>query len=178
MTPLQTVAMGLVIVFVTARFGAYDALADPVGWGLVVAGQLPLWHRVPLGGWTLALAVLAGLVAVPLVVPGLDARIEPSGQWGLSLPQTLFCVLLCTSLCAVADRAGDREAPRLGWLRWVFVVVAVGPVLVYGGGVDALEAPVGALASLANLVLVYYAFKVSRRGYGEPVPADDERAES
>ena len=52
--------MGLVIVFVSARFGAYDALPDPVGWGLVVAGLLPLRTRIPLGGWSLALAVAAG----------------------------------------------------------------------------------------------------------------------
>jgi hypothetical protein len=173
-TPLQKVAMGLVIVFVSARFGAYDALPDPVGWGLVVAGLLPLRTRIPLGGWSLALAVAAGLTAVPLVVPSVEDRLTPNGQWAVSLPQTLFCIVLCTSLCAVADRAGDKEASRFGWLRWAFVAVAAGPVLVYGGGVDALATPVGVLAQLANLVLVYYLFKVSRRGYGEPVPVEGE----
>ena len=159
--------MGLVIVFVSARFGGYDALPDPVGWALVVAGLLPLRTQVPLGGWAVALAVLAGLTAVPLWLPAVDDRLAPSGQWGVSLPQTLFCIVLCTSLCAVADRAGDhREAIRFGWLRWVFVAVALGPVLVYGGGVDALESPVAVLAVLANIALVYYLFKVSRRGYG------------
>ena len=34
--------MGLVIVVLRAPFGGFDALADPVGWGLVVAGLLPL----------------------------------------------------------------------------------------------------------------------------------------
>lgn len=33
MTPLQTVGMGLVIVFLSARVAGYDALPDPVGWG-------------------------------------------------------------------------------------------------------------------------------------------------
>ena len=42
--------MGLVIVFLAARFGGYDALPDPVGWGLVVAGLLPLRRRLPSGG--------------------------------------------------------------------------------------------------------------------------------
>ena len=154
--------MGLVIVFVSARFGGYDALPDPVGWALVVAGLLPLRTQVPLGGWAVALAVLAGLTAVPLWLPAVDDRLAPSGQWGVSLPQTLFCIVLCTSLCAVADRAGDhREAVRVRWLRWVFGAVALGPVLV-----DALESPLAVLAVLANIALVYYLFKVSRRGYG------------
>ena len=166
--------MGLVIVFVSARFAGYDALPDPVGWGLVVAGLLPLRTLVPLGGWALALAVLAGLTAVPLMVPAVDDRLTPSGQWAVSLPQTLFCVVLCTSLAAVADRRDDPEAKRFGWLRTAFVAVAVGPVLVYGGGVDELTTPVAVLAVLANLALVYYLFKVSRRGYGSAVPEPAE----
>jgi hypothetical protein len=166
--------MGLVIVFLSARFAGYDALADPVGWGLVVAGLLPLRRSLPLGGSALTLAVLAGLVAVPLVLPALDERLAPSGQWGVSLPQTAFCVVLCSSLCALAGRAGAKEAGRFGLLRWVFVAVALGPVLVYGGGVDALAPPVAVVAVLANVALVYYTFAVSRRSWSrtpEPAPA-------
>jgi hypothetical protein len=161
--------MGLVIVFLSARFAGYDALPDPVGWALVVAGLLPLRGTLPLGGSALTLAVIAGLVAVPLTLPALDARLEPSGQWGVSLPQTAFCIVLCTALCTLADRAGETEATRFGLLRWAFVAVALGPVLVYGGGVDELTAPVAVLAVLANVALVYYVFKVSRRPYGLPV---------
>ncbi len=157
--------MGLVIVVVSARFAGYDALPDPVGWALVVAGMLPLRTGLPLGGWALALAVTAGLVAVPLWFPAVADRVAPSGQWGASLPQSLFCIVLCTGLAQVAD----REAVRFGLLRWAFVVVAAGPVLVYGGGVAALAAPLAVLAVLANLALVYYLFKVSRRGYGSSV---------
>ena len=157
--------MGLVIVFLSARFAGYDALADPVGWGLVVAGLLPLRRTAPLGGTALTLAVLAGLVAVPLVLPALDDRLPPSGQWGVSLPQTAFCVVLCSSLRALAGRAGAKEAGRFGLLRWVFVGVALGPVLVYGGGVDALAAPVAVVAVVANVALVYYTFAVSRRSW-------------
>jgi len=167
--------MGLVIVVVSARFAGYDALPDPVGWTLVVAGLLPLRTGLRLGGWALALAVTAGLVAVPLWLPAVADRVAPSGQWGASLPQSLFCIVLCTGLAQVADRApdgaGHREATRFGLLRWAFVVVAVGPVLVYGGGVTALAAPLAVLAVLTNLALVYYLFKVSRRGWGSPVPS-------
>jgi len=77
--------------------------------------------------------------------------------------------VLCIGLAQVADRAGDREAVRFGLLRWAFVVVAAGPVLVYGGGVDALAAPLAVLAVLTNVAFVYYLFKVSRRGYGSTV---------
>ena len=170
MTLLQKVAIGLVIVFLSARFGGYDALPDPVGWGLVVAGLLPLRTRIPLGGWAVTSAGFAGLVAVPLLLPSLETRLAPSGQWAASLPQTLFCVVLCTSLCTLAGRAGDPESVRLGLLRWGFVAVAAGPVLVYGGGVDALTAPVAVLAVLANVALVYFLFKLSRRGYGRTEP--------
>jgi hypothetical protein len=168
-TPLQKVAMGLVIVFLSARFAGYDALADPVGWALVVAGLLPLRTTLPLGGWALALAVVAGVVAVPVYVPALYARLAPSGQWGVSLPQTAFCVLLCSSLCALTARADDPASTRFGLLRWAFVAVALGPVLVYGGRVDALTTPVAVLAVLANVALVYYLFKVSRRDYAVTV---------
>ena len=161
--------MGLVIVFLSARFVGYDALPDPVGWALVVAGLLPLRTTMPLGGSALALAAIAGLVAVPLVLPAVDSRLDPSGQWAASLPQTAFCIVLCSGLCTLADQAGDTEATRFGLLRWVFVAVALGPVLVYGGGVDALTSPVAVLAVLANVALVYYVFKVSRRPYGLPV---------
>jgi hypothetical protein len=160
-TPLQKVAMGLVIVVVSARFAGYDALPDPVGWAL-------------------ALAVTAGVVAVPLWLPAVADRVAPSGQWAASLPQSLFCIVLCTGLAQVADRAGDgtghREAVRFGLLRWAFVVVAAGPVLVYGGGVTALAAPLAVLAVLANLALVYYLFKVSRRGYGSTTLATPSSA--
>lgn len=162
--------MGMVIVVVSARFGGYDALADPIGWALVVAGLLPLRTGLPLGGWALALAVVAGLVAVPLWLPVIADQVSPSGQWGAGLPQTLCCLVMCIGLAQVADRAGDREAGRFGLLRAAFVVVAAGPVLVYGGGMDALAAPLAVLAVLTNVAFVYYLFKVSGRGYGSAVP--------
>jgi hypothetical protein len=161
--------MGLVVVFLSARFGGYDALADPVGWALVAAGLLPLRDRLPLAGAALTTAVVAGVVAVPLAVPALEDRLTASGQWGASLPQIAFCIVLCTSLATLADRTGAAEAVRLGLVRWLFVAVAVGPVLVYGGRVEALTAPLALVAVLANVALVYYLFKLSRRPeFGAP----------
>lgn len=165
-TPLQSVAMGLVIVFLRAPFGGFDALVDPVGWGLVLAGLLRLRPGPPQTGTLTALAGLAALVSVPLTVPSVAHRLTPAGQWGASVPQTAFCLVLCGSLAVAAERAGDREASWFGLLRWAFLAVLVGPVLVYGGHVDALTRPVAVLAVLANVALVYLTFAVSRRGYG------------
>jgi hypothetical protein len=164
-TPLQKVAMGLVIVFLTARFGGYDALADPVGWGLVIAGLLPLRARMPSGGTALGLAAIAAAVSVPLALPAVEDRLAPSGAWGLGLPQTTFCVVLCLALATWTDRAGEKEAGRFRILRTAFLVVLVGPVLVYGGGLDYFTTPVAVLSVLANVSLVYLTFAVSRRPY-------------
>ena len=39
MRPLQSIAMGLVIVALHAEFGGFDALPDPLGWVLVLLGR-------------------------------------------------------------------------------------------------------------------------------------------
>lgn len=168
--------MGLVIVVLRAPFGGFDALADPVGWGLVVAGLLPLRGRLrQSGGTLLGCAALAGVVSVPLWLPAVDERLAPSGQWAASLPQTLFCLLLCVVLAGAVT--GRRQRWFAG-LRWVFAAVAAGPVLVYGGQVDALATPVAVLAVLANLVLVYQLFAVSRRPeLGGPAAAPEDRSD-
>jgi len=158
--------MGLVIVFLRAPFGGYDALADPVGWGLVVAGLVPLRDRIPHGDTALTLACFAGVVSVPLALPSLDARLNPSGQWGVSIPQTVFCLVLCLSLATLAERARESEARRFGLLRTAYVAALIGPVLVYGGGMKPLTTPVAVLVVLANVYLVYLIFKVSKRAYG------------
>lgn len=91
------------------------------------------------------------------------------------VPPTTFCLLLCVSLATLAERAGEREARRLVALRTGYVVVLVGPILVYGGGVDALAVPVAVLSVLANVALVYVTFTVSKRPWsrteGSPSPA-------
>ena len=156
--------MGMVIVTLSARFGGYDALPDPIGWILVVVGLLPLRDRLPLGGTALTLAALAGLVAVPLWLPFLPP-LSASGQWAASLPQTAFCIVACSALATATERAGEGAARRLRMLRWAYVVVMVGPVLVYGGGLVPLTAPLAMLAVAANVVLVWQLFALSRRPY-------------
>ena len=152
--------MGLVIVFLTARFAGFDALPDPLGWGLVLAGTIPLRTLLPQGQATLASALVAGLISLPLAWPSWAASLVPSVQWALGLPQVGFCVLLCTGLSDVVDQA---KAGRFRALSWVFIGVGAAPVLVYGGGVAQLAAPVAVAAVLANVYLVYLVFSVSRR---------------
>jgi hypothetical protein len=173
-TPLQKVAMGLVIVFLSARFAGYDALPDPIGWGLAVAGLLPLRSRLPQGGSLVTLAAIAGVVSVPLVVPQVNESLTPSGQWGVGIPQTGFCLLLSISLATLTERNGEPVTKRFGLLRTAYIAVLALPVLVYGGGVEALGTPMAVLSVVSNVALVYYTFKVSRRPYvTDAAPAAD-----
>jgi hypothetical protein len=173
-TPLQKVAMGLVLVIVDPLFGPWDGLPDPVGWGLVVVGLLLLRRTLPDVSLALGTAGLSGVVSAVLFVPGLVPAPSPSAGWALSLPELTFSFLLCASLAVLAERCGDGEAPRFAFLRGVFVALAVAPVLVYGGGLDALQLPIGVASIVANVYLVYLLFKVSRREFVQPDPSPAE----
>lgn len=167
MRPLQFVAMGLLIVALRAPFGGYDALADPVGWGLVLVGlrRLPgdLWQRGLLTG----LAVAAALVSLPLWVPDVVAGLEHTHDsllWAVNLPQLGFTAVLARGLglrARVADVGSSARWLQLAWLG--FVVAAVLPVLVFGAGVGSLEVAsyVGGAAVL--LVFIWLLFAYSAR---------------
>jgi len=149
--------MGLVIVLVDAFFGGYDAVPDPVGWVLVIAGLMPLRARLDSGAGLTMVAGLCLVVSVATYPPAVTALLSDSGGWALSLPQIAFSFVLCTAL---APAAGPL-AGRFRGLRWAFVVLAAGPVLVFGGGVEALRSPVALLGVGANLYLVYLLFRTS-----------------
>src|SRR6478735_1618764 len=114
MTPLQRVAMGLVIVVVDT-LGGYDQLPDVLGWALV------LWGLAGLPGDRSALryaAVVAAATSVVLYPPAVHeplAEAEPSLQWAASLPDLVFALLLARALLRLAqpsdqprDQPGDR----------------------------------------------------------------------
>src|SRR3954452_24836620 len=122
MSPLQRIAMGLLIVFLPAYFphdpnparAFYDALPDPIGWLMVVAGVRLLRVHLDVGlltwlGW------VSFAVSVPLwfpqvnhlLVPEYNHSIDVSFQWFLSLPQTVFSLLLARSI----RRAAELQAP-------------------------------------------------------------------
>jgi hypothetical protein len=156
-TPLQKVAMGLVIVLVDAFFGGYDAVPDPIGWALVITGLLPLRPRIESGSGLLMLAGLCLLVSLATYPPAVADLLDPSGGWALSLPQLALSYLLCTALAPISGELAGRFLV----LRWVFVALAAAPVLVLGGGVEVLRSPIALVSVGANLYLVYLLFRAS-----------------
>lgn len=167
MKPLQSVAMGLVVIVLSAPFHGYDALPDPLGWVLVAlgVGALPvdLTHR----GNLLGLAALAGLVSAVLWVPSVHSGLEdadPSLAWSASLPQIAFTVLLCHALAALATGAGDTLATRwLTFTRTAAIAVGLLPVLVFGAGVDSLELTSYLAAGVVAVLLIWLLFTYAGR---------------
>jgi hypothetical protein len=157
MSPLQKVAMGLVLTVVDPVIAGFDAVPDLLGWVLVVMGLREIRHKAPVASM-LVVAALAGLVSVVLVKPGLVAGLPESSGWWLSLPQIAFSFLLCGAVSSVLP-VHDRLARRFRVLRWVFAVAGAGPVLLYGGGVDVLLVPLAVLTVLANVSLIYLVFR-------------------
>jgi hypothetical protein len=174
--PLQAVAMGLVVVLLTAAVHGYDLLADPLGWLLVLAGlgALPVPQRR-------ALRALAGLGLVVSVVVWFPAArdalnvTDDALAWAAGLPEVVCVVLLAHALAQRALAAGDGPARR--WLlttRTLLVVVALLPPVVLGGGLDSLVGAAAAVGSLSLLLLVVLLFRYAGRGWALPaeVPVD------
>lgn len=176
MKPLQAVAMGLLIVMVTARlWGGFDYLADPVGWLLVLLGVRRLPTDLPQRTLLLVIAAVAGLVSIVLWVPDVVEAVteaDPALFWGVSLAQLVFCVLLPWQLATVAADTGDETARR--WLRTAAGLAGLSvvlPPIVFGGDVVALKEPVFALAALSLLMLVVLMFAYSGRPWAQADPA-------
>ncbi len=184
MSPLQKIAMGLVIVVGSALFPAnpspewehYDALADPLGWLLVIAGTFALARADAAFASSRWLAMLAGAVSVPMWFPQLNHRLDSSGEWFVSLPQIVFCLFLARDIGLLAGNrrpADGYVAKRFGLLVWGFGLVAVLPVLAIGGEVTALETPTLVVSTLVSVSLIYLLFRVHRREWlGGPGPLE------
>jgi hypothetical protein len=175
-TPLQRIALGLVVVVGSAYFPAhphpawqhYDALPDPIGWLLVLWGLWPLRRldaSFDLPAW---LAVLAALVSVPLWLPVLRHHLDASGEWAASMPQTLCCLLLARSigrLAALQQPRDEYAARRFGLLSWGFALLIVLPVLALGGRLRALENPTLLVSAVVNVAFIVFLFRVHRRAW-------------
>lgn len=168
MRPLQSIAMGLVIVALVAPVaGGYDALPDPLGWLLVVLGVRALPGDLSRRDAVTTLAWLAAAVSVPLWFPGVSESAyatHPSLGWALNLPQLGFAALLCHSLAAAAIATGDHRSAS--WLRTAlagFVAAAVLPVIVFGAGAGSLEVASYVGATLVLLMLIWLLFSYSAR---------------
>lgn len=167
MKPLQSVAMGLVVIVLSAPFHGYDALPDPLGWVLVLVGVNALPAALTHRGNLLALAALAGLVSAVLWIPSVHTGLEdadPSLAWAASLPQIAFTVLLCHALAALATESGDARATRwLAFTRTAAIAVGLLPVLVFGAGVDSLELTSYLAAGAVAVLLIWLLFTYSGR---------------
>lgn len=169
MRPFPTIAMGLVIVAITARFGEYDALPDAVGWVLVLVGAR---HR---SGLVRGLAVAALVVAVVVWFQAPRDYLDDHDQalrWAVNLPQLGFLAVLCRELSDVARASGDRRAGD--WLRTTAgatVLAAALPVIVFGAGVEALETPTYVLAGLALVLAILQLVRYAGRGWADVTTA-------
>ena len=128
-SPLQKIAMGLVIVLLEAPFPPhpspswerYDFLPNPIGWALVIAGTWALARANPVFAPHRWLAATAGAVSVPLWFPQVQHGLDASGQWFTSLPQIAFCLWLAREIGiqgAQQDPPDDYAPKRFGLMVW------------------------------------------------------------
>lgn len=172
--PLQAVAMGLVIVLLTASVRGYDLLADPVGWLLVLVGLAAL--PVPQRGTLQGLATLSLAVSAVVWFPGARDALNVTDlalAWAAGLPELIVLIVLTHALAQTASLAADRSAA--GWLRTartLLLVVAVLPAIVLGGGIDSLDTALGLIGSAVLLLLVVLLFRYAGRPWAMPAEED------
>ena len=152
MKPLAWIAMGLVVVALSARGGGVDLLADPVGWLLVLLGGDRYGGLPSAVSW---LAVVALVVSGFLWWPGVaDALADQdvSLVWAASVPELAAMATLCAGFARVAGTEGDRRARAwLGTATVLAVVTALAPLPVLAADRD-LDSVL--LLGLVTVVLV------------------------
>ncbi len=178
MKPLQAVGLGFVFLVLVTTVQGYDLYADPVGWVLVLVG-VRLLPRAFRHRWLLLyVAGIALVVSVPLWVPAVDdalASADESIAWALNLPRFGFAALLAFTLARSAQTA-DARGPATWWrvLGLGSAVVAVLPVLVFGGGLENLDTTAGTLVVVVPLAMTVTLFWHSGRTWAG-APESPER---
>jgi hypothetical protein len=185
MSPLQKIAMGLLIVFWTAPFSidgyAWDGLPDPIGWILVLVGVHALRRHLDVE-LAIRTAWVALAASVPQWIPPVfeallpndDAVAEASVRWFFFLPQALFCLLLARAVAKAAVTRQPRDrfvAGRFGVLTWAAGALIALPPIAYGLDEQPLIDATLIGIVLIGLAFVYYLFRVHRRTWlGGPGP--------
>lgn len=199
MSPLQKIAMGLLVIFIPADFRVgghvYDALPDPLGWLLVLSGVQALRSKIDLDV-AYYLAWVAFAISVPLWFPQLvehlptvdpskagvvlehatshDQVTDPSVLWAFSLPQAAFSLLLAKTISQEAATRRPRDVPvagRFGVLQWALGATILLPPIAFAEDIAGLVR--GTLIGIGaiSVVFIYQLFRWHRREYlGGPGP--------
>lgn len=160
MKPLQAVAMGLVVVLLTASVHGYDVLPDPIGWGLVLGGlvTLPVVQRQLLRTLATVSLVVSVLIWFPPVRDALNVT-DPSLAWAAGIPEVVTLIVLAHALAQAAGAASDQSARR--WFkttRTLLVIVLLIPPVVLGAGLDASVPVASVFSSLTLLLMILLLF--------------------
>lgn len=173
MTPLQKIAMGLVIVVVQANFGdGWDGLPNPLGWLLVLAGVRAARAHLENTTSLTVLAVLSLAVSAVTYPPHVIDDLDSTAAWLLELPQLAFMVVLCFSVATALGRRGR-------WFRllaWALLAVGFGAAAAgQQETADDEDPPPGVVAvatawELGRIALVTMLFMASSRPETGAVP--------
>lgn len=180
MKPLHAIAIAVAVILLETPTLRFDLYANPFGWVLLLLALHTLRNDPPyrFNGalWTLALLalVLDSVFWFPGPADWLSDA-EPALGWAAGLPRFGCFALLCHRLGTAAVEDSRVAAGLFQWTAAAFAVVMVGPVLVYGGGIDEVEDVVGTLVALAQLALVVLCVAFAGRAWAAPrqdPPAD------
>jgi hypothetical protein len=176
MKELQTVALGLAIVFIDV--GDPDWVADPVGWLLVLVGVAAVKERLSDYGYLLVTAWVCLALSVVTWPPDSVPTLDETLGWVFSLPTLAFCYMLADSL---TDATVPDLASRFRVIAWIYALVTVLPLLALLLDWEWLETPAQVLVVLAHVVLVLSLFSASDDDAVPPARAeatDDRKAGS
>lgn len=184
MKPLYAIALAVTVILLETPTLRFDLYANPLGWALLLLAVRTLRddppYRFNAALWTLGL--LALVVDSVLWFPGpagwLDDA-EPALAWAAGLPRFGCFALLCHRLGSAAVADSRVAAGLFQWTAVALAVVMVGPVLVYGGGIEEVEDVVGTLVPLAQLALIVLCVVFAGRewaGAREAPPAPEPAA--
>ncbi len=170
MTPLQKVAMGLVLVAVDPYFAArpvgdlrlgYDGLPDALGWVLVLLGVHALGDHLSYREVTWWASLLAAVAAVPLYLPEVVAALPDEIAWAAGLPQSVALAALCWGLARTPTGGAAVPRRRLQVLAVLLAALGVAPAVILGGRLLWLVPATGTAAVVTLLVLVVTLFALS-----------------